>query len=457
MAASALYIRDYHKEIPGNLSPDRKTWLFPQINSKNAHGKVTEWRICVKLFKHREDIVLPAVPEDAFMILDDSYFDNKPLPDDFRGWIKVDSRIAGGEIKKSVPTIVHKGKNPGKVSATNVFCQALRDAYGLHNKQLKKAVTHARAVTAAERYPPMLAQVLKDLKTPIKIGPDHIVYVQRKYNGVRTVTTLDCSEAAVAADCVPIMYSRRKLLYPGFQYIKDELKPVLEMYWSEQRQIYLDGEIYKHGVALQDISGQARRESQPGDVHYDYMIYDCFIANEPGLKYSERKKILDEIFENFELKYCKPVETFDADSHEEVDELYKVFLEEGFEGAMVRLDEPYRYSYNEYHSRILLKMKPTHDAEYTIAGWETGEKGKAAEALMIICQTADGKKFPVTPAMEIPDRIALARKMKSIEENGKTHFENHWAGKPLIVYYDELSKDNVPQRARTKMEIRTWA
>jgi hypothetical protein len=56
------------------------------------------------------------------------------LPDDLRGWIKVDSRIEGGKIKKSDATIVKSGKNIGKASATNVFCQSLRDALGLHNK-----------------------------------------------------------------------------------------------------------------------------------------------------------------------------------------------------------------------------------------------------------------------------------------------------------------------------------
>jgi hypothetical protein len=65
-------------------------------------------------------------------------------------------------------------------------------------------------------------------------------------------------------------------------------------------------------------------------------------------------------------------------------------------------------------------------------------------------------KFPVTPAMELPERIILAKKMAIIEENGKTHFENNYLGKMLIVYFDEKSIDGLPQRARTKMEIRTW-
>ncbi|SIP85992.1 ATP-dependent DNA ligase [Pacmanvirus A23] len=454
MASSAINIKNFHTEIPGGFSQDHTTWLFPVIGSVNSHGKKTEWRVYVKVFRHNPDITLPNVPEDAFCVFEDSYLDNKPLPDDLRGWINVDSKIELGKIKKSVPTIVHKGKNLGKASATNVVCQALRDAYSLHNKQLKKSVSATKLTTAVEKLPPMLAQVFKDQKVPPKVDAQNHVFVQRKYNGVRTVATLDTVKVNGNHVSRVIMYSRRKILYPGFSYIKAELMPVLEMYWGENRQLYLDGEIYLHGVPLQEISGYARKEEQPNDLRVDFMIYDCFVANEPELKFSERKLILDEIFENFELKHCKEVETFEATSKEEIDDLYKVFLEEGFEGAMVRIDSPYRYSFNERHCKDLLKLKPTYDQHYEIVNFTTGEKGKAAGAIMIICKTPEGNEFPVTPAMELPDRMALTKKMSEIEPNGRTHFNNQWLGRMLTVYFDELSKDKVPQRARTKMEIR---
>jgi hypothetical protein len=77
---------------------------------------------------------------------------------------------------------------------------------------------------------------------------------------------------------------------------------------------------------------------------------------------------------------------------------------------------------------------------------------------MIVCSMPNdpNRRFPVTPAMELPDRIALAKKMALVEDNGKTHFENNYLGRMLIVYFDEKSVDGLPQRARTKMEVRTW-
>lgn len=428
MTSQSINIKDYRTEIPGKLSDDKTTWVFPNVSTVVSSGKTSNWQIKVRMMKDGE-----------FMLIDDYMFDNQPLAG-FTGWIKVDTGL-GDTISKRVPTIVKTGKNLGRVSATNVFTQALRDAYGLYNKQLKKANNTVNIL-----YPPMLAQVYKDQKTPPVISESSPVYMQPKFNGVRCVTTLN--------DGV-IMYSRRKNIYPGFSYIKDELAPILKKYHDAGRKLYLDGELYKHGTALQDISGYARREDKDDDIKLNYMVYDCFIIGEP-LLYSARKAILDEIFEsNTSLKYTQAVATYKVTDMTTIETLYKQFLEFGYEGAMIRKDSLYMHSYNESHSKVLLKMKPTYDAELEIADYTVGKKGKAAGALMIMCRVND-VIFPVTPAMELPERIALANKMGTIEPNGKTHFVNHWLGKKIIVEYDELSKDNIPQRARTKLQIRTW-
>lgn len=174
------------------------------------------------------------------------------------------------------------------------------------------------------------------------------------------------------------------------------------------------------------------------------------------MTYLNRLALLNEIFSKHKFIHVKDVVTKAVDSAAEVDAAYRGFLAEDFEGAMLRLDEKYVPSYNDYHCSYLLKIKPTFDAEYEIIGWTTGKNGKAMGALMMKCKTDSGETFDVTPAMELPDRMEMATKMATVEENGKTHFENHYLGKPLIVYFDEKSKSGVPQRGRTKMEIRTW-
>ncbi len=452
MASISINVRDFRREVPGALAADGLTWEFPEVVSTNSHKKEIFWRIYVRIISEHDYDIIKVNPDYVpdFAPIDDVYFDSKPMEGLF-GWINVYSGMRGGKIKKTVPTIVRTGKNLGRVSATNPWTQALRDAYSTYNRQLKKAA--GPGGVNVELYPPMLAQVFNDQKNLPTIDETHEAFVQRKYNGVRVVATLDVT---VEGEPRVIMYSRRKGIYPGFTYIKAELLEILKFYHEEGRRLYIDGELYKHGIPLQDISGYARREHRAGDPTLNYMVYDCFISNEPELRFSERMKIRDFIFDEFDTEYAVSAETFTVNSHEEITRLYEQFLAEEEEGAMIRFDEPYEYSYNERHCKALLKMKPTYDEEYKIIGWETGTKGKAANALMMICETAEGIPFPVTPAAEIPDRIALARKMTEVEPNGRSHFQNQWESKQLIVYFDEKSKDNVPQRARTKLEIRAW-
>lgn len=467
MTSDAKYIRDYRKEIPGALNEDRSAWVFPPVITTTSHGKQSSWQVRVQLYK------AGAVNNPTFVTINDKYFDSKNAVEHegvkLNGWIKVDTGIAGN-INKRVPTEVTTGKNIGKASATNVFTQALRDALGQYNRQLKKAHFEAKAATAdnanpdvipadtapvaiascPELLPPMLAQVLTK-------WPESTTYLQPKFNGVRSVIVLGCGDNPNI-----IMYSRRRNLYPEFTYIKDELMAVLKDYHTQGKKLYLDGELYKHGVALQDISGYARREDKNTDTKLDFMLYDCFVENDRGLKYSERKSILDDIFTKYKFTYVKQVATTQCESRECADVIFKQALADGFEGAMVRLDVPYEFSFNEYHSRVLLKMKPVFDAEMEVVGYTSSGKGKAAGALMIVCTTARDdpahppKEFPVTPAMTLPERQALAKQMAVIEPNGKTHFANQWLGKKVIVEYDELSKDNLPLRARTRLQIRTW-
>ncbi len=119
---------------------------------------------------------------------------------------------------------------------------------------------------------------------------------------------------------------------------------------------------------------------------------------------------------------------------------------------MVRLDEPYKYSYNSYHSPQLLKMKQVLDAEFKITGYTQGKKGKAVGALMLIMENETGKRFDLTPSLDMETRYKLYKKFGEVEQNGKTHFENNYKDQMLTVYFDDWSTDKIPIRARTCSE-----
>lgn len=467
-----MTIRDF-TTLPGELK--NGIWYFPIVWSTNRNGKRIYWQTLVKATLNGEAVSVQP------------YLDNKPTP--AIGIIDVISGQEGGKVRETSPTIVSVGLNIGKINETNAVCQAMRDALSNYNKYVKKAgpvsqatlpetaianpavanpdanvVPQPQDVKEPEltnvRYPPMLAQVLTSVD-----GLPAVVHIQKKYNGLRCVahmeTGLDGSEKVT-------LYSRTKGEFPGLMYIRPELENLLKEAQTKLNLpsggFYIDGEIYKHGVSLQEISGQARKGNLdvPQDKRLNYIIYDCFAAPDTPFgkfTYSQRFKTLSELSWQDETRpdtYCRQAPTFVVKPSEVMD-LYKRFIDEKYEGAMVRLDSTYKFSYNQFHCADLLKLKPRLDHEFKVVGWETGKKGKAADAIMIICVTTDGKiEFPVTPAMKLPERIALAKLMKVVETNGKTHFENNYLDREIIVYFDEYSLDKVPLRASTKLEKRTW-
>ena len=496
MRVTNAAIRDFTTEIPGQITDDGLTWRFPTVKGVNSHGREIQWTIMVSAIDTNADDAVPTRGTAFLPVL--QFMDNKPITiPGIHGQIRVETGLVGGKVRDGVPTTVAVGKSIGRRNETNTICQALRDAYGKYTVQARRTA-HVPVLdddTVLVLYPPMLAQTLEaqKRKKPMTISVKSPVYVQRKYNGVRAVVTFDTTAQNNEEPNTKnvIMYSRKRLAYSGFRRVKEELFAPLQKYIvSRGSTLFFDGEIYKHGARLQDISGLARRDDgdeetaaagQREDIGFDesdctYMIYDCFDPRKPDLIFTERRAILTELLgvesgtfisEKNLLTNIEVVETFKVTTHANIQRYYEMFLGEGYEGAMIRINTVYTYSINDRHTTALLKMKPVHDGEYEIVGHGLGGKGKAFRSLMVNCKTAardsddggeikEGIPFAVTPAMEIAEREALAAKMIEVEANGRTHFDNHWRGKMLIVYYDELSRDGVPQRGRTKMEIRTW-
>ena len=114
----------------------------------------------------------------------------------------------------------------------------------------------------------------------------------------------------------------------------------------------MDGEVYKHGLALQDISGQSRRtETELGEV-LEYHIFDCFFPDKLDMKSSDRQRILDIIFNDYDGEYCKRVENIVPSSLDEVLELKDVFMQNGYEGIIV----PEIMEYTSIHTTMQEQM-----------------------------------------------------------------------------------------------------
>jgi DNA ligase-1 len=217
------------------------------------------------------------------------------------------------------------------------------------------------------------------------------------------------------------------------QHIIDELEQVLPKDWV------LDGELYIHGSTFQEITKLVKTTkllAKPESVNVEFHVYDVPRAGYEqtelgGSTWSNRKisvELIDEFVEN--CKSVKVVRTDFAAHEEDVYELQSEYLEEGYEGAIVReRDGEYKFG---YRSNKLLKVKNFMDEEYEIVGFTTGV-GRFEGCCIWICETADGQSFKVVPQGTMDLR-------KETFNNADKN-----VGKWLKVKYFELTDDGIPR------------
>lgn len=468
MAAKSITIEDTliaikSGIIPGCFSSDYKVFEFPTIKYFNKRRDPLEWSVEVRLKKHNKYVSI-----EEWMLQGPSV----TLPDGYTGEIIVISYQVGGKIRKSVPTIVTSGKNIGRKNETNVLTQSLRDALSLYNKQLKTSVGDFD-----EKPPPMLIQWLdssiSSTLTPedFKIG----ITAQRKYNGVRYVTYLNDNNMVVqysrtGSDYYPAEYLNKELYYvlthlPPIMLGKYGIETQEELNMYQNAKPYLDGELYLHGKSLSYISGQARKESDKDELNY--YIFDVFfpLAISEGHNMISKHRqayLFDLMLSCVSLKYIKRVDNFKVSSLSELIKLSEAFVRNGYEGAVARRDnKEYKYSFNNYHSSNVIKIKPIYSDEFKVVSFTEGKKGKDVNKIIWICEVNDIKDpndtlFTVVPNLSLQDREKLFNCLSKMVSKKQTLFDRDIKGLPLTIEYSEIStKTGKPLQAKA-IAFRTY-
>ena len=213
------------------------------------------------------------------------------------------------------------------------------------------------------------------------------VYMQPKLDGVRCLIQLNDKGEVYA-------YSRTGKPWLNIAHILEDL----EYFFEIHPDVILDGELYNHDlrddfekiislVRKQKPTDQQRLEaSELVQFHcYDYIET---VINE---SYSYRK---DQLCTSDMYSSCiKFVPTIKVISDCDAKSTHEVNLANGYEGSILRLDQPYqcKRSYN------LQKFKDFHDKEATIIGYVDG-KGKREGTLgKFIMQDDDGVEFGCPP------------------------------------------------------------
>lgn len=455
-------------DFPGSLDEGTGYHSLPLLWHKDDAERWRKWQIHVRLIKTSNTeltgIDWDLLAEKQVLIKPEYYTNGKKLPAGIKAEVWVETGIETGKITRSAPTYISDAVNEGKSNERNPFQQALIYSRSQWLKRKEKGCTETKSAPTKSKkkvtadfinntmYFPMLAKTFKDGEKHLK----YPLYIQPKLDGVRCLVYLQKKNGGVEN---VVAYTRTKKPFPSVEYLKKILYPYLNDLYDEgaHQSIFLDGELYKHGKRLQDISGDSRNEktntTSENTDRNEYHVYDCFYPLEMDNPFTQRHEQLVMLYDALtdeDAAVIKSVPTHKVKSYEAAEAKYDKFVAMGYEGAILRNSNgPYLGNCLKtgafLRSKDLVKMKQRFSDEYECVGYTEGSKGKDKGAVIWICQTADKDspvQFNVTPKnTTYEERYKL---FQDCEEN----FDNKYAGRMLTVEYEDLSKDNVPLRAK---------
>ena len=326
--------------------------------------------------------------------------------------LKVESGQTDGKLTETVGQVIDEGKQ--KRTAEE---QAIFEANSKLSKKRDEAYFDSiEAAQTQVKLLPMLAHPFDKRKHNI----NYPAIVQRKFDGVRCLAVLN-SDGSVK------LLSRKGKEYPHLQHIKADV-------WenNDDTNIVLDGELYSDTLTFQQLVGLVKRVTlKPGNDQQMYevslRVYDCVDLNNEA-DFTDRYQTITNITNG--AGYLSLVENVRVDNEEEIHAAQARFVEEGYEGAMVRnLTGAYAIG---TRSANLQKVKTFLDGEYPIVGFTQGTGGETG-CVIWECSTSDGQTFRVRP--------------RGTQEDRKVLFENgsNYVGQQLTVRYQELTDDGVPR------------
>ncbi len=236
---------------------------------------------------------------------------------------------------------------------------------------------------------PMLAHKYDDKR----VDWSQPVYIQPKLDGVRCVIYLDDKENIRC-------FSRTGKEFHNLQHIKDSLHDFFKMetQFSANTDVVLDGELYNHDLKddFEKIISLVRKQKPTDDDRLqakNLIQFHCYdyietVMNQP-YKYRMNQLVTSDMY-----SYCvKYVPAKLVDSYNYARTLHKEYLDEGYEGSIIRLDGLYKHG----RSYDLMKFKDFSDAEATIINYELG-KGKRTGTLgKFIMLDDEGIQFGCPP------------------------------------------------------------
>lgn len=376
---------------------------FPKLYKKTSTGAIQEWQVSVM-----------TINDDPIIV--NNY-----------GQVS-------GKIQESIEKVL-EGKNIGKSNETTALDQALAQAQSRWEKQKKKGyvenIEDAQAGVVDALIEggifPILAHKFSEQEKKIK----YPALAQPKLDGHRCTSQYD--------DGVVTMWSRTRKPILSIPHIIE----ALENCGLADR---FDGELYNHDYRenFEDLTSLITPdEPKEGHEVIQYHVYDLAL---PNLTNYERYLILETWRKIFERSPVHIVETRMVDNREELIQAYEDFMEQGYEGAIVRnVDGKYVYK----RSYDLQKIKFFDDDEFRIIDIKVGTKGSMAGRAIFICER-------IREDQKLPEGVTFDCKMKGNMDDLKKYAEDPSLviGKIVTVQYQGYTRKNMKPRFPVALRFR---
>lgn len=243
-----------------------------------------------------------------------------------------------------------KPKNVGRANATTGEEQAHSEVLSLYKKRREKGWYDSpeEAKSGPLFFECMLAEKYEDNDT---VFP---VFSQPKLDGIRCIANKDG------------LWSRGGKKIVSSPHIWEALAPV----WETNPAIVFDGELYNHHFKddFNEISSLVKT-TKPKPEHIpltkkwvQYHIYDVYTGPDDEFGLRNRALLNAQSRDDIDWSCIQLVTTAIVSNQELLDELYDTYLEEGYEGQMIRYNGPYEHK----RSKFLLKRKEFIDDEFQI-------------------------------------------------------------------------------------------
>ena len=268
--------------------------------------------------------------------------------------------------------------NEGRANERDPHHQAIFEATAMWTK--KKDTGYHEDINDIDKsfyVEPMLAKKWEDRKGKVEFP----LYCQPKLDGMRAVITRNGAK------------SRNGKPWVTIPHILDTLKPIFDRYPD----IVLDGELYNHDLKhdFNKISSLIKKtKPTPEDLEESAKLVQFWWYDTASHKHTFRQRrtwMVDLYNKFFPQDTCcvQLVMTHKVYSLEVLDDLYGKFLDNGYEGQMVRLDTPYEFK----RSANLLKRKEFQDEEYKILDIVEGVGNRQGLAGAMVFENELGHSF----------------------------------------------------------------